>query len=205
VGILHYSSNSMFPGHSVQPLPIPASIRILEEPIGLPPLFPSIPLNSAGGISTRDWSEFMIKSNEEIWRAGAFSDKCEKAEPICGRKRFSWRGIITVVQRIEDQGGALNIVITAAGQDCRTPTEHDLTHASVSALVVSKQKKFRCYSKRMRVYLEYDHSTIVAVDVDLRDAERQVWQQLLVSEPAGKLRTPLPSILVGFLQRFQKS
>lgn len=147
----------------------------------------------------------MIRSNDDIWRAGAFSDKCERAEPICGRKRFSWRGIITVVQRIEDQGGTLNIVVAAAGQDCRNPTAHDLTHAAVSALVISKQKKFRCYSERTRVYLEYAQSTIVAVDVDLVEAEHQVSQQLLASDPAGKLRTPLPSALVGFLQRFQKS
>jgi len=147
----------------------------------------------------------MIKSNDEIWRAGAFSDKCEKAEPICGRKRFSWRGIITVVQRIEDQGGTLNIVIAAAGQDCRNPTSHDLAHASACALVLSKQRKFRRYSERMRVYLEYPRSMIVAVAIDPCEAERQVRRRFLDLEAADKLRSPLPSCLLDFLARSQKN
>lgn len=142
----------------------------------------------------------MIEKNEDIWKAGAFSDKCDKAVQVCARKRFSWHSVITIAKRIEIQGSTLNVVVAAAGQDFRNSTPHDLTNASVTALIISKQRRFRQYGNRMRVYLEYGDSTIVGVDVDLRETEQEVQETLLNSERSGRLKMPMPSALLGFLK-----
>ncbi|NNE36313.1 MAG: hypothetical protein HKN13_13835 [Rhodothermales bacterium] len=146
----------------------------------------------------------MIKTNRDIWKAGAFSDKCDKAVQVCARKRFSWHGIIAIAKRIEIQGSRLNLVVAAAGQDFRNSTPHDLTNASVTALVISKQRRFRQYNNKMRVYLEYGDSALVRVDVDLRETEQELRANFLGPEPSGQLKLPMPSALFGFLKKMPK-
>ena len=41
----------------------------------------------------------MIRDNLDIWKAGAFNDKRKKPIRLCGRSRFIWRGVFTVVER----------------------------------------------------------------------------------------------------------
>ena len=146
----------------------------------------------------------MIRNNDDIWKAGAFNDRRDKPARICSRSRMTWRGIITVVERIEVVGRTLIVVIDAAGSDDRQPSNHDLTNAAVATLIVSKQRRFRRYRNRIRTYLQYGRSTLHQIDVDLSVIEKQVYRDYLMQQTAVDTRLPMISPLFSIVKKIRR-
>ena len=143
------------------------------------------------------------EQNRSIWLAGAFGDKSSQPKQICGRQRFEWRAITALVQRIMVDGKRLVIVVAAAGSDPRNPTQHDLTNAQISALIVSRQSQFRRY-RCLNLYLEYRGPTLLEVRVDLRKIAwrlRNRWANC-EAEDSHSYKTPSP-ILAFLLRRYE--
>lgn len=142
----------------------------------------------------------MIQSNDDIWKAGAFNDKRDSEIQLCGCTRFTWKGVYTVVERVSAIGSALVIVLKAGGSDHRRPSEYDVRHAAIATVVVLKQHRFRCYRKSVRTYLEYRTGVIRLVDVDCRDAQSQVEQEL-ASQSATFHSSIMSSILALLMKQ----
>ena len=143
----------------------------------------------------------MIRNNDDIWKAGAFNDKRNKPIQLCGRSRFLWKGVFTVVERISLDGHSLNIVVGAASTDCRNPSEHDLRNAALSSVVVLKQRRFRRYRKHVRTYLYFSSGALALIDVDLLAAEEQIRQSIARPQKRGQLELPIMTALVSYLRR----
>lgn len=142
----------------------------------------------------------MNDRNRWIWLAGAFQNRCNRPELICERRRFEWRGITALVQRVMLYRKRLVIVIAAAGNDPRNPTEHDLTNAQISALVISRQSQFR-RNNRLGVYLEYPGPTLLEVRLDLRAIVEKLRNRWPVDGTCDPHACRTPSPIVSLLLR----
>jgi hypothetical protein len=143
----------------------------------------------------------MIRNNDDIWLAGAFNDKRFKPVQLCGRSRFLWKGVFTVVERISLDKHSLIIVVGAASTDCRNPSEHDLRNAALSSVVVLKQRQFRRYRKHVRTYLEFSSGALTLIDLDVAAAEKQIRQSIVRPRKRGQLELPVMTALLSYLSR----
>ncbi len=98
----------------------------------------------------------------------------------------------------------LVVVIAAAGSDPSNPTKHDLTNAEISALVVSRQLRFRRYRRR-GVYLEYRGPNLREVRVDLPEIAKRVRDGLATSQTVDRQVDRTPSPIVSFLLQLRDS
>lgn len=143
----------------------------------------------------------MIRNNVDIWKAGAFNEKRNKPIQLCGRSRFLWRGVFTVVELISLDGRDLMIVVSAASTDCRSPSQHDLQNAAHSSVVVLKQRRFRRYRKHVKTYLEFSSGALTLIDLDLAAAEKQIRQSIARPRKRGQLEFPIMTALVSYLSK----
>ena len=143
----------------------------------------------------------MNERNSWIWQAGAFSDKNRSPEVLCGQQRFEWRGTTALVQRLMRVRRELWVVVSAAGTDPRQPTEHDLTNAAVTALVVCRQREFRRFRKWLRVYLEYAGPILSEAPVDLRAIAASLKKQERTRSGLRDSSSSTPSPIVSYLLR----
>lgn len=146
-----------------------------------------------------------VLTNEDIWKPTTWNSKRERSIRVCGRKRFFWHTIYTVVERVEIQGSTLIVVVAAAGQDYRNPTEHDLANSAAAAFVVAKQRKFKPYRGDLRIYLEYPGSIVLGIDVDIDETEDRIRSSMLKEKSRGQLQLPIPSMFFNLLQKMRRS
>ncbi len=146
----------------------------------------------------------MDDRNSGIWRAGAFQTNCHRPRLICGRRRFEWRCITALVQRIMLYKKRLVIVVAAAGSDPNNPTEHDLTNAQISALVISRQRRF-CRNRRLGVYLEYRGPVLREVRLNLPEIARRVGNGLANGQTVDPNGDQTPSPIISFLLQLRDS
>jgi len=143
----------------------------------------------------------MIRTNEDIWKAGAFNDKRESALLLCKRKRFEWKGVITVVERLLLEDNGLIIVISALGSDHQHPTPLDMTNASLATVVVVNRRLFRKYRRNVRTYLEYANGAMLEVGVDVKESEQMVLRELSITGDSRRRRLRIASSVFGYLLR----
>jgi len=141
----------------------------------------------------------MIRTNKDIWKAGAFNDKRRSASLLCQRKRFEWQGVITVVERLLLDDTDLIIVIGAIGSDHRHPTLLDMTNASLATVIVINRRLFRKYRRNVRTYLEYANGVILNVRVDVQKTEQMILREMSVTGDSRQRRHRVASSIFGFL------
>lgn len=143
----------------------------------------------------------MIRTNDDIWKAGAFNDKRQSALLLCKRKRFEWKGVITVVERLLLEDTGLIIVISALGSDHQHPTPLDMTNASLATVVVVNRRLFRKYRRNVRTYLEYANGAMLEVGVDVKESEQMVLRELSITGDSRRRRLRIASSVFGYLLR----
>ena len=143
----------------------------------------------------------MIRTNDDIWKAGAFNDKRQSALLLCKRKRFEWKGVITVVERLLLEDTGLIIVISALGSDHQHPTPLDMTNASLATVVVVNRRLFRKYRRNVRTYMEYANGAMLEVGVDVKESEQMVLRELSITGDSRRRRLRIASSVFGYLLR----
>lgn len=147
----------------------------------------------------------MIRTNEDIWKAGAFNDKRRSASLLCKRKRFEWKGVVTVVERLLLEDTDLIIVISAIGSDHRHPTLFDMTNASLATVIVINRRLFRKYRRNVRTYLEYANGVMVNVCVDVQKTEQMALREMSVTGDSMERRNRIKSSILGLLLRHRRT
>jgi len=117
---------------------------------------------------------------------------------ICGPGEFRWRSIIARVEYILEYDNRLCVIVLANGVDPRHPNEQDTTNAELTAVVVSRQIRFRLSTKRLSVFLKYAGHTQCEVDVDIPKATKLVRNYLRNSRQTDE-QWPLPTSVLGYL------
>lgn len=143
----------------------------------------------------------MIRTNDDIWKAGAFNNKRESALLLCERRRFDWNGVITVVERLLVEDNGLIIVISALGTDHQHPTPLDMTNASLATVVVINRRLFRKYRRNVRTYLEYANGAMREACVDVKETEQMVLSELGIAGDSRRRGPRIASSLFGYLLR----
>ena len=139
----------------------------------------------------------MKTENQRIWSAGAFTGKRNRLRKASGRAYVRWHGIVAQVEALLIDRNDLVILVSAAGDNPRNPSEHDITHAQVASLIVMKQQQFSAYKKRTRTYLTYTSGCRVEVDCDLRRTEIEL-RKTLGDRKDKQPEVPMPSPLMSF-------
>lgn len=115
-----------------------------------------------------------------------------------GPREFRWKSLIAKVEYVLQYRDRNCVAVLAAGNDPRNPSKHDILNAKLTAVVVSRQIRFRFSGKSLTVYLKYPHNTQREVEVDLEVTMRMVEQHLAQSRQVGKTH-PVPTPALAYL------
>jgi len=116
-------------------------------------------------------------------------------ELLCGPREFRWKSLVARVEYILQYHDRNCIVVLAAGNDPRIPSKHDVLNARLTAVVVSRQIRYRLSGKPITTYLKYAGNTQREVEVDLDATTRMIKQHLAQSRQLGKAHAvPTPAL-----------
>lgn len=126
--------------------------------------------------------------------------RCNVVELLCGPREFRWKSLVARVEYVLQYRDRNCVVVLAAGNDPRIPSKQDVLNAKLTAVVVSRQFRFRFSGKPLTTYLKYAHNTQreVEVEVDLETTTRMIKQHLAQSRQLGKAH-PVPTPALAYL------
>ena len=114
---------------------------------------------------------------------------------LCGPSEFRWNSLVARVEYVLQYRDRNCVIVLAAGNDPRIPSKHDVLNAKLTAVVVSRQIRFRFSRKPLKTYLKYAHNTQREVEVDLDLTAKMIKQHLAQSrQPAQAHPVPTPAL-----------
>lgn len=119
-------------------------------------------------------------------------------ELLCGPRVFRWKSLVARVEYVLQYRDRYCIVVLAAGNDPRIPSKHDVLNAELTAVVVSRQFRFRFSGKPLTTYLKYAHNTQREIEVDLDATTRMMTQHIARSRRLGNGH-PIPTPALAYL------
>ena len=119
-------------------------------------------------------------------------------ELLCGPREFRWRSVIARVEYVLQYSDRICVAVLAAGGDPRIPNEQDVLNAKLTAVVVSRQIRFRLSGKPITTYLKYAGNMQREVEVDLRATTRMIKEHLAQNRHSRETH-PVPTPLLAYL------